>query len=207
MKKIYLLTFWIALVMNQGNNANGQTVKRDDWNEKKANSWLKSGDWKNGLTTDVHPSVNATEFAYQYHKNKALWDKAFEFLKNTRLDTLAPGKHIIDGDNLFVSIAEGPVKNFEETKWEAHKKYIDIQYVIYGKETMGVISIDKVTATDSFDEAKDLGFFTAPEQQANYYEANPKAFLIFFPSDAHRPGIKIAGTDVDKKLVVKIIAD
>jgi YhcH/YjgK/YiaL family protein len=192
--------------MTQGNNVSGQ-AKREDWTSKKANTWLKEKEWKNGWKVEAHPSVNAQEFAYQYHKNRAIWDKVFTFLKNTNLDTIAPGKYVIDGDNAFVSVSEAPVKEFEATKWEAHKKYIDIQYIIRGKEKMGVVAIDKVKPIDKFDDAKDLGFYTAPESEAKYYEANPEAFLVFFPADAHRPCIKIEGTDTDKKLVVKIKAD
>lgn len=188
------------------NNLSGQSVTRDSWTEKKAKEWLDKGEWKNGWKVSAHPSVNAKEFAYQYHLNKALWDKAFEFLKNTDLDTISPGKYILDGENLFVSVTESAIKPFEETKWEAHKKYIDIQYVIQGKEKMGIIPVEKVSVLDIFDEAKDLGFYTAPEKEAKYHEATPEAFLVFFPGDAHRPAIRVAGFDANKKLVVKIKA-
>ena len=206
MKKLLLLIFGITIMMSQ-ESINGQSVKREDWPLKKSESWVKAGDWKKGMKLDVHPSVNAQEFAYQYHKNKAYWDKAFEFLKNTKLDTLSVGKHILDGENVFVSVMEGPTKKFEDAKWEAHRKYIDIQYVITGKETMGAVPLDKAKIIDSFNSEKDIAFYTANEKDARYNEANPKAFLIFFPVDVHRPGIKIEGCDATKKLVVKIKAD
>ena len=193
--------------MSQGNTADGQSVKREDWTTKNAKTWLETGDWKSGLTLKAHPSINAQEFAFQYHKNKELWDKAFAFLKNNKLDTLAPGKYVIDGDNLFVSVTEGPTKDLEAARWEAHKKYIDIQYIIVGKEKMGVMPVDKASIVNNFDDVKDIGFYTAEEKDAVYHEATPEAFLIFFPDDAHRPGIKIEGTDSNKKLVVKIKAD
>lgn len=206
MKKLLLLIFGISLMMNL-ESTNGQSVTRKDWPQKKSESWVKAGDWKNGLKLDVHPSVNAQEFAYQYHKNKPYWDKAFEFLKNTTLDTLSVGKHILDGENVFISVMEGPVKKKEDAKWEAHRKYIDIQYVISGKETMGVVALDKSKIIDSFNTEKDIAFYTADEKDAAYHEANPKVFLVFFPADVHRPSIKIEGCDTDKKLVVKIKAD
>ncbi|NJK98480.1 MAG: DUF386 domain-containing protein [Bacteroidales bacterium] len=207
MKKLIFIILILTLAMTEGEMLNAQSVKRDDWTSNKANSWLNTGDWKNGWKPNIHPSVNTVEFAYQYHKNKALWDKAFAYLSSTNLDTLSVGKHILDGENLFISVTEAPVKDFEATKWEAHKKYIDIQYVIRGKEKMGIIPVEKTEADQPFDTAKDIGFYQADEAAAKYYEANPEVFLIFFPGDAHRPGIKIAGTDSDKKLVIKIKAD
>jgi YhcH/YjgK/YiaL family protein len=156
---------------------------------------------------EAHPSIDAQEFAYQYHTNKALWDKAFAFLKSADLETIAPGKYVVDGDNVFISVTEGPTKDPEAARWEAHKKYIDIQYVIKGKEKMGVVPIEKAVVTVNFDTTKDIGFYTAPDKDSEYYEASSKAFLIFFPNDVHRPGIKVAGFDATKKLVVKIVAN
>ena len=180
-------------------------MKREDWSTQKAEKWFKTREWTNGWNVEIHPSVNVREFAYQYHQNKALWDKVFTFLKNTDLNVLPEGKHILDGDNLYISLSEAPTKDFEATRWEAHKKYIDIQYVIKGKEKMGVVDVSRITPTEPFNETKDVGFYTAPENEATYYEANPGAYLIFFPGDAHRPCIKTGGCDVTRKLVVKII--
>lgn len=203
--KYYLLIFWTTfLIMN---NVNGQSTKREDWTPKKASEWFQTGEFKNGWNVDAHSSIDAQEFAYQYHKNKPLWDKAFAFLKSTDLETIAPGKYVVDGDNVFISVMEGPTKDLEAARWEAHKKYIDIQYVINGKEKMGVVPVDKAAVTVNFDNAKDIGFYTAQEKDSKYYEATPKAFLIFFPNDVHRPGIRVEGCDSTKKLVVKIVAD
>lgn len=206
MNKI-LLTSLILVIMSVGNTSNAQNTTRQNWTAEKAQTWFNRGDWMNGIAPQPHPSINVQELAYQYHKNKALWEKAFDFIRKTDLDTIAPGRYILEGDDLYVSIAEGPLKSMEEAKWEAHKKYIDIQYVIRGKEKMGIIPIQKVTPLDAFDIEKDLGFYTAEEKEAKYYEASPSTFLIFFPADAHRPSLKVPGFESDKKLVVKIKAD
>jgi len=188
-------------------NALGQTPSRSDWSTGKAAKWLKAGKWSNGCKIKVHKSADVQEFAYQYHKNKALWDKAFLFLKNTNLDTISPGKYPIDGENAFAVVSEGSTKAFEATKWEAHRKYLDIQYVIKGKEKMGKAPIAKATEIDPFSETKDIGFYTVPEGEATYHVAAPEAFLLFFPKDAHRPGVKIEGSDATKKVVIKIKVD
>ncbi|OOQ56671.1 hypothetical protein BC343_18995 [Mucilaginibacter pedocola] len=166
-----------------------------------AQQWMAGGSWKNGLKLNLHPSTNATEFQAQYQKNKALWDKVFVFLKNTNLDTLSIGKHTLDGDNAYVSVTEAPSKELDKAGWESHKKYIDLQYVIRGKEQIGVAPADKATVTKPYDESKDVANYTA---EGTYYTAEPGTFFLFFPQDAHRPNIKVPGFDVVKKLVVKI---
>lgn len=201
MKKISIFCI-IILLLGFLHNINAQS--RKDWPLKKAEKWVMDLSWKKNFKAMPHSSIDVHELAYQYHKNPELWEKAFTFLANTNLDTLSVGKHKLSGDDLFVSVSQEPVKDLENTKWEAHQKYIDIQYVIVGKEKMGKINRDKTTTIVAYDDSKDIGFYSAPESEATYYEASPAVFLIFFPKDAHRPGIKINGYDTDKKLVVKI---
>jgi biofilm protein TabA len=181
-----------------------QTTGNSTFTKQSADKWVKAGTWAKGLKLKAHKSVNSIEFAEQYSKNKASWDKAFDFLKNTDLDTIKQGKYILDGENVFVSVTEGPTKLIENAKWEAHHKYIDIQYVIMGKEKMGIAPISSAKPKTVFDEKKDVGFYDSLAKSSAYYVAKPGTFFIFFPSDAHRPSIKVKGFDSDKKLVVKI---
>jgi len=204
MNKLILRTASFTLIVlftiSFGVSCKSQTS--ETWTKEKAAKWFQSGDWLNGLKLKAHDSTDQIEFAIQYHKNKALWDKAFAYLKNTDLETLAVGKYPIDGDNLFASVTENPTKNFEDTKWESHRKYIDLQYVIKGKEKMGVTPVSTATVTVPYDEKKDNANYTS--NAGRYYEAQPGTFFLFFPQEAHRPNIKIEGCDVDKKIVLKI---
>jgi biofilm protein TabA len=172
-----------------------------------ATKWFNAMEWRNGLKLKVHESIDIQEFFAQYSKNTAYWDKAFAFLRDTNLDKVAIGKYHLDGDNVYVSVSEGSTRAFEETKWEAHRNYIDIQYVIRGKEIMGLAPVSKAVIISPFNSGKDVGFYTIPEADTNYYVAEPGTFFIFFPKDAHRPGISIEGTDADKKVVIKIKVD
>ncbi len=169
--------------------------------QKTADQWLKSKTWNNGIVININDSVNAVEFYRQYHSNQAVWDKVFEFLKHQNLQTLAPGKYPIDGDNAYASITEGPSKEPADAKWESHRKYIDLQYVIKGEEKIEVTPIGAATITKPYDESKDVINYTA---NGTYYIASPVSFFLFFPQDAHRPNIKVDGYDVVKKLVIKI---
>jgi biofilm protein TabA len=177
-----------------------QTITKD-WTEKSAKKWVKSRQWSNGLSVKISPTVNDIEFAKQYRANKEYWDKAFQFMREKNLKEMAPGKYVIDGDNVFATITEAPSKEFEQSAWESHRKYIDLQYVITGMEKIGVCPLAKATVTKPYDENKDGANYNAT---GKYFIASPKEFFLFFPNDVHRPNIKVEGFDIVKKLVIKI---
>lgn len=168
---------------------------------KKANQWVKSRTWAKELKIKPDASINSVEFQKQYESNKALWNKVFRFLGDSKLATLAPGKYVIDGDNAYATITEGAPKKLEDVKWESHRKYIDLQYVIAGKIKIGVAPVSTATVILPYDETRDIANYTA---EGEYYIATPAEFFLFFPQNAHRPDIKVSGYDTFKKLVIKI---
>jgi biofilm protein TabA len=192
-------TLLINLVIpNQAN------MQQEKLTPSKAAKWFSAREWARGLKLEAHKSTDALEFSFQYAKNRECWDKAFAYLRETDLENIPPGKYKIDGDRVYASFAEGPTKELENTRWEAHLKYIDIQYVVKGREKIGVAPLSKAVITEPFNAEKDIGFYEVPEPDCKYYVAEPGTFFIFFPQDAHRPCIKIKGSDSDKKIVIKI---
>ena len=207
-KKVRIsLCLTIIMLYTFGYTIQAQTSPNQIWTKESATQWLNSKTWKGEMTLSVYKAVDVVEFATQYHKNKIRWDKAFFYLKNQKLDTISAGKYYLMGDTVYVSVTDNKPKAFEATKWEAHKKYIDIQYVAKGKEKMGVAPVSKGSVVEPYIETKDVGFYSLPEPDCKYYVAQPDTFLIFFPAEAHRPNIKIEGCDTDKKIVIKVRAD
>ncbi len=167
---------------------------------KKIDKWIQHREWANGVTINPHVSVNKAAFYEAYHTNKKVWDAAFDFMKTHDLVTIATGKYAIMGDTVFASITEEPSKKMEDAKWESHKKYIDLQYIIKGKEIIGVADASKATITKPY--TLDAMNYIA---DGTYYTTDSGTFFLFFPNDAHRPVIKADGYDVVKKIVIKII--
>jgi biofilm protein TabA len=197
MKKIFLsITFLFAAAICI--HAFAQDTQ---WTKHKAKKWFKKREWLGGLQLKPHKSIDKIEFARQYHANKAYWDKAFAYLKNTDLNKIAKGKYPIDGDNVFASVTTDSTKDYDKTNWESHRKYIDIQYVIDGEELIGVYPVAKATVTREYDEKREAANYSA---DGKLYTAKPETFFIFFPSDAHRPNITPGGNKVDKKIVIKV---
>ncbi|TZF82547.1 DUF386 domain-containing protein [Pedobacter sp. BS3] len=199
MKRIFKAAFVLMLLLYTGVYA--QTPSKENWTKRSARKWVKSGEWKNGLKLNVYSDVDAEEFARQYHANKVWWDKAFAYLRDNDLANLPNGKVQLDGDDVTVSVTESATKPFEKTGWESHRKFIDLQYIVRGKE--GIIAADtaKLTVTDPYNEKKDVAHYAGDGKK---YIAEPGTFYLFFPADAHRPVIHVDGYDVVKKVVIKI---
>ena len=168
-----------------------------------AAKWFKAGSWKQGLKLPVHESINTFEFARQYQAHPDWWNKAFAFMRDHNMDTLPPGHYVIDGENVYADITINPSTPFEEAKWHSHKKYCDIQYVIQGKEQVGVAPITGAPIITPFNDKGDSQFYS-PDMKGHYYSATPASFFIFFPSDVHRPFIKVEGAGAVKRIRFKV---
>tara|TARA_R110000868_G_scaffold127458_6_gene335125 strand:+ start:10789 stop:11409 length:621 start_codon:yes stop_codon:yes gene_type:complete len=193
MKAIFIYFLFISF--------NSMAQEKNDNISKKTVQWYNGYDWLNGLQLKPHQSIDQKEFARQYHANKAWWDIAFEYMRVTNLEDVEPGIFPIHGKNVYVIITEGPGKNFEQGKWESHRHYSDIQYVIKGKEWMGIAPPTSLTVTEPYDDPKDIAFYTG---EGKYYIGDPEQFFIFFPQNAHRPGIKVNDDAPVKKIVIKV---
>jgi biofilm protein TabA len=173
------------------------------WTKHMAKKWFNARKWQNGVNLQPHSSINKLEFAKQYQANKLYWEKAFNFLSKHDLDTIAPGKYPVDGTNVFATVTTDPSKDFDKTQWESHRKYIDLQCVIKGEEKMGKAPFTGLTVTKPYDETKDVANYSG---DGKIYTVPAGTFMIFFPSDAHRPNITPGGNKVVKKIVIKILA-
>jgi YhcH/YjgK/YiaL family protein len=176
------------------------------WSSKQIDKWFEKGDWLNGWQVDPDQSINRKEFAVSYFKNRERWDKAFSFLKSTDLSGLELKRYDIDGDNLYAPVSEYQTKNEEDARYEAHQRYIDIQYVVSGKEMIGVAPMSqKKDVLEPYDSTRDIEFLTVSGGENRL--AMPDRFFIFFPEDAHRPGLKDTENSPVRKIVVKVRVD
>jgi biofilm protein TabA len=199
MKKTFLIAslLYFFCVSHLG----AQSTNTNNWSAHKAKKWVKKKEWLNGLAIKPHSSIDKVQFAKQYHLNQAAWDKALAYLKNTDLKTLSNGRHVIDGDNVYAIVTEAPTKDYDKTAFESHRKYIDLQYVITGEENMAKAPVTSVTTSKPYDEATDLANYTG---EGKIYTVPAGTFMLFFPTDAHRPNITPGGNKVVKKIVIKI---
>ncbi len=144
---------------------------------------------------------DSLENAEIYYGLGEKFQKAFEFLKTTDLENLPLEKIRIDGDDIFAIPQKYSTKEESEGKWEAHRKYIDIQYLVSGSENIGFVLVDYLEELEPYDDEKDVEFFSG---EGDYVQVHDGEFAVFFPDDAHKPGLKIESTEEVFKIVFKI---
>jgi len=126
---------------------------------------------------------------------------ALKYLEKTDLSEIQNGKYDIEGEDIFAIVQDYNTKPRTEGKFEAHRKYIDIQYMINGTEKMGYTYVHKLKSVTEYDEEKDIIFF---EGDGDFVTVKEGFFTIFAPEDAHMPGIESKTSEYVKKAVVKI---
>lgn len=129
-----------------------------------------------------------------------LFPRAFEYIRNTDLHALAPGRYPIAGDDLFAIVEDVPGRTREAAKLEAHRRYIDIQLVLEGVDEMGWKPLaDCCDPVGDYSTERDIRFFN--DVPSTWIATPPGAFCIFFPEDAHAPLVSEA--DI-RKVIFKI---
>jgi YhcH/YjgK/YiaL family protein len=148
--------------------------------------------------------IDSIKNAYRYFSIHPLFEKAFEHIAQTDLESLEVTRYDLQGDNLKVIVSNkvGMTKAESLSKFECHNKYIDIQFCVSGNEQYGWKSRETCTSEKlPYDAEKDVLFYT--DQPDMFFELAAGQFVIFFPTDVHAPMI---GDGEIKKMVFKIKA-
>jgi len=127
--------------------------------------------------------------------------KAFAYLRSDRPMTDPLGSHELDGKDLFVNVEAYQSKPIEQGRFEAHRKYADIQFVVTGDERIGYAPVGEVDETSPYDEHKDVAFYTG---EGTMLDVSAGTFAVFMPQDAHMPGIANGSPSPVRKVVVKV---
>ena len=128
--------------------------------------------------------------------------RAFAYLRQGDLDKLPPGRHDLDGDNLYALVQDAEPVNREAGILEAHRLYTDIQYTVSGPECIGWRTTDRcICPRQPYDESKDATLFA--DEPEVWTDVPPEHFVIYFPSDAHAP----AREAPVRKVVLKVSID
>jgi YhcH/YjgK/YiaL family protein len=140
-------------------------------------------------------------YADQYQSLHPQLAKAFAYLREQPLAEMAPGKYEIEGDNMFLLLQSYPTKSPEVSFWEAHERYMDIQYMVDGAERMGYACINGMHMKENFLREKDYAVLEGTGRDVVVEEGS---FVIFFPQDTHMPCLNVIKADTIKKAVIKI---
>lgn len=117
-----------------------------------------------------------------------------------QLDDLTPRTIPLSGGNKIL-VQAGTTKSAEGKNSEAHREYLDIQYIVEGQETMGWAPLEALTPADEFNTTKDTGMYAGP---VDFMRIGAGCCYVVFPEDAHMPGVHLDEPSEFKKLVVKL---
>jgi YhcH/YjgK/YiaL family protein len=126
-----------------------------------------------------------------------------KFIQEQDILSMPPSRIELDGDKVFAMIQHYNSKPKEQGVWEAHRKYIDIQYVAEGQELMGYANLAHLEAGD-YDAEKD---FVWLKGHGSYVLMKQGTFVILGPQDAHIPQLAVDVPQPVKKVVVKVAVE
>jgi YhcH/YjgK/YiaL family protein len=147
--------------------------------------------------------IDKLENAYLYAGLSAKIEKGLEVLKDKKLSTKKDGRYDVDGGNLYYIVQRYTTKPIKEGRLEAHKKYIDIQFVASGEEVIGHSLLSQLNIEEPYDEAKDVVFYKVPDG-INTIKLSKGMFCVLFPQDGHMPCCQLNGPSNVVKVVVKL---
>lgn len=127
--------------------------------------------------------------------------EGLKFLKNASTD-LACGEHEIN-PRVWAIVSDYKTKPENENGYEAHRKFIDIQYLLKGTEKNCCLPIDKLKETKPYNEEIDAAFYTT-DTPAQELTLGNGFFAIYYPQDGHMPCLAHGRTLMVKKIVVKV---
>lgn len=134
---------------------------------------------------------------------KSLSDRiqeGLQIIEGLDLENIALGKYVVN-ENFYYVVQEYETKDVSEARYEAHKQYVDIQYMVAGKEAIGIAPTAELAVEQEYDVETDVMFLEAPKQSAQAV-LSAGGYVILYPQDAHRPGVKAGEKPVKVRKVV-----
>ncbi len=149
--------------------------------------------------------IDQIEQQQQYPYGHA-WNVAFNFLNSLTADAAEQRYHLQD-DAIFAMVESYETKQPDLARPESHRTYVDIQMLLSGTERIDWWPTRGLTVNQPFAPDGNIAFYDQPDSPSIPLILIPGRFAVFFPEDAHMPGLQTTGTPSPvKKVVVKIDA-
>lgn len=141
--------------------------------------------------------IDRIEEQRRYYPLHSEMEQAFSFIAEAM--DLEPGRYELD-NGLFATVSEGTTRPRDSIHFEAHRKYIDLQYCITGSERIAWANIQELNSIST----ENIGDNYYYEGLSTSVVVRPGTFYIMFPSDAHKTAIHKEFPKYYKKVVIKL---
>lgn len=148
---------------------------------------------------------NKTQVDYLL-KNDNLMKIVFDFLEGNKKNALEKGKFFIEDSKLFGFYSEYKTHTDEQQIWEAHRKYLDIQFLVSGQEIIEYSDLKNMSIAEEYSDETDAVLGTCDKVDYRF-KMEEESFLILFPEEAHLPGVTGENESINQKIVIKIPID
>jgi YhcH/YjgK/YiaL family protein len=135
--------------------------------------------------------------------------KAFKVMKDESLIKKKDGRYEISGgEGMYYLVqrykTQPSITPSSVGFLEAHKKYVDLQFILSGKEIIGYSPLkDDLELKQGYDKKNDAALFKS-DSKMTLIKLQAGMFAVFFPQDAHQPRIVLDKPTSVVKVVVKI---
>ncbi|MCD8020541.1 MAG: YhcH/YjgK/YiaL family protein [Clostridiales bacterium] len=140
---------------------------------------------------------NLKEFYYLEETVK----ECIQYAGTHDLESYDTGSHEIDGNRLFVNVVEYTTTRAQDRFWEAHRKYLDVHFMLCGTEQIDLNFIHNMTAKDY---VEDEDFLPLDGEKNSSVILRAGDFLICYPEDAHRTAVQVDKPETIKKAIFKV---
>lgn len=133
--------------------------------------------------------------------------KALQYVAGTDFAAVTNGEYEIDGRTVFARVNTYDTEPRAERRAEKHNKYIDVQYVARGRETIYFTPLTAACVETENKAEKDDVIFYADPKERNCVTLETGDFAVFFPWELHRPNCSAEAVSAVQKIVVKVLAE
>lgn len=145
--------------------------------------------------------VDTLENASRYFMLHPSLEQAFDFLESLTPENFTDGKTELAGNHLYGNGMIRETKEFSESIWESHDKYLDIHYLVEGEERIFYADEYSMQEVKPYDPEKDLTVF---DGNGHEVVVPPNGFVIFYPGEIHKGLVHVSTPNTIKKMVIKL---
>lgn len=128
---------------------------------------------------------------------------ALTFLEKEDFNDVPVGKHVLN-EKIYYIVQEYNT-HIESLYSEAHKEYIDIQFLVSGNEKIGIAPLTAEHKAVRSNPENDVWYYDCKMQ---FLTLSAGCFMVLFPKDIHMPNVISDNRPMlCKKVVVKVKVD
>ncbi|MBP1966611.1 YhcH/YjgK/YiaL family protein [Paenibacillus aceris] len=127
-----------------------------------------------------------------------------DYLYACSFEAIEDGVYPVGEDGTYLVVKRTATMPFAEALPERHQRYLDIHYIVAGSETFGFARDHEKNQPVEVIPAMDDHIFFHTVEHEMALKLYPGQYVIFLPSDIHRPWCKSDETDFVRKALLKV---